>query len=110
MNSLTKEFDFMKNENETATSPTSEEISTYAYYLWESDGRQPGHDLDYWLQAKAHLIADRQFQAGANSRAQLDTRTTAQPSMNDGLPADKVVRKQRKTEGRPSSSRQTAMV
>ena len=44
--------------------PTEEEISQYAYHLWESDGRVHGRDLDYWLQAKAHLTAHREYEAG----------------------------------------------
>jgi|GEM_PF-1310267 len=57
----------MTNETKRAksfTAPTPEEISTYAYYLWEADGRQHGCDMDHWLQAKAHLIADRQYESG----------------------------------------------
>jgi hypothetical protein len=104
----------MKTEQETLNAPSNEEISTYAYYLWESDGRQPGHDLDYWLQAKAHLIADRQYLAGATSRAQVDTRLeqpkVAEPSINDGLPAEKVSRKRRQENGRPANTRQSALV
>jgi|SRR5665213_1713211 len=99
----------MNNENEKLNAPTNEEIATYAYYLWESDGRQIGHDVDYWLQAKAHLIADRQFQAGARSRAQINTRQAEEISINDGLPAEKVARK-RKPESRPMASRQSALV
>jgi len=44
--------------------PTNEEISTYAYYLWEADGRVHGRDIDYWLQAKVHLTAHRELEAG----------------------------------------------
>lgn len=50
--------------------PTDSEIATYAYYLWESEGRLSGRDLDYWLQAKAHLIADRQYEAGLLEKKQ----------------------------------------
>ena len=51
-------------------SPTDEEISTYAYYLWESDGRVHGRDVDYWLQAKAHLTAHREYEAGLLQKAE----------------------------------------
>ena len=44
--------------------PTDEEIARYAYYLWESEGCNHGRDLDYWLQAKAHLTATREYEAG----------------------------------------------
>ena len=45
-------------------SPTDEEIARYAYCLWEAEGRIHGRDLDYWLQAEAHLIAAREYEAG----------------------------------------------
>jgi hypothetical protein len=44
--------------------PTEEEIARYAYFLWESEGRCSGRDLDYWLEAKRHLTVDRQYEAG----------------------------------------------
>lgn len=44
--------------------PTDEEIAMYAFHLWDAEGRQPGRDLDYWFQAKAHLTIDRQYEAG----------------------------------------------
>jgi hypothetical protein len=61
-----------KNMNATKNyqSPTDEEISTYAYYLWESDGRVHGRDVDYWLQAKAHLTAHREYEAGLLQKAE----------------------------------------
>ena len=49
--------------------PTDEEIARYAYYLWESEGRIHGRDLDYWLQAKAHLTAAREYESGLLSDA-----------------------------------------
>ncbi|MDB6056756.1 MAG: hypothetical protein JWO95_600 [Verrucomicrobiales bacterium] len=48
----------------TFTEPTQDEIAAYAYKLWEADGRPNGRDGDHWLQAKAHLTADRQYEAG----------------------------------------------
>lgn len=57
----------MTNEKKSSkpfNQPTDDEISVYAYHLWEADGRQHGRDVDYWLQAKAHMIADRQYEAG----------------------------------------------
>ena len=44
--------------------PSAEEIAAYAYHLWEAEGRQSGRDLTYWMEAKAHLEADRKYQAG----------------------------------------------
>ena len=49
--------------------PADEEIARYAYHLWESEGRQHGRDMDYWMQAKAHLIARRKHDAGLLKQA-----------------------------------------
>ncbi len=54
---------FMKEEKKFQP-PSDEEIARYAYHLWESDGRIDGRDMDYWLQAKAHLTAHREYEAG----------------------------------------------
>lgn len=35
--------------------PTHDDIATRAYALWELDGRPPGLDLEYWLQAETEL-------------------------------------------------------
>lgn len=48
----------------TFQQPTDEEIARYAYYLWESEGCVHGRDMDYWLQAKAHLTTTREYEAG----------------------------------------------
>lgn len=34
---------------------TTETIAARAYSLWEKDGRPPGRDLEYWLQAESQL-------------------------------------------------------
>ena len=38
------------------TTPTHDEISQLAYSLYESRGRQGGHDLEDWLRAEQQLI------------------------------------------------------
>lgn len=35
--------------------PTDEEIAARAYEIYEREGRQPGRDLENWLQAEAEL-------------------------------------------------------
>lgn len=39
--------------------PTEAEIREYAHHLYVSSGWLPGRDLDNWLQAESHLIAER---------------------------------------------------
>jgi hypothetical protein len=38
--------------------PTHEEIAKVAYYFFEERGRQPGHDVEDWLRAVAHVTVD----------------------------------------------------
>jgi len=45
--------------------PTRDEIALAAFLAWERDGRQPGRDLEYWLQAEAELRASRLKKAEA---------------------------------------------
>jgi hypothetical protein len=54
----------MTKQTKIFNEPTQDEIAAYAYKLWEAEGRPDGHDMDHWLQAKAHLTADRQYEAG----------------------------------------------
>ena len=37
--------------------PTSDEIAHLAYLFWEQEGKTPGRDMDYWLQAETLLMA-----------------------------------------------------
>jgi hypothetical protein len=67
----------MTKQTKTFTEPSQDEIAAYAYKLWEAEGRPNGKDLDHWLQAKAHLTADRQYEAGvlqASGSRDADTR------------------------------------
>ncbi len=40
-------------------SKRDEEIRRRAYELYETRGREDGHDLDDWLQAKAEVLGTR---------------------------------------------------
>ena len=55
----------MKNAK-ISQAPTEQEIAAYAYHLWESEGCVPGRDLDYWLQAEAHLRAHQKLQVDSD--------------------------------------------
>ena len=41
----------------TEKSVTHEEISHYAYLLWEADGKPDGKDKDYWVKAETILYS-----------------------------------------------------
>ncbi|HEY1172193.1 MAG TPA: DUF2934 domain-containing protein [Verrucomicrobiae bacterium] len=41
--------------NNTTYTPTHDEIAKEAYRLYEQNGHQEGHDLEYWLEAETTL-------------------------------------------------------
>jgi hypothetical protein len=43
--------------------PSNEEIAAYAYDIYIQEGRPEGKHQEHWLQAEAHLIADRKARA-----------------------------------------------
>ena len=49
--------------------PTHDEIALHAYLIWEKEGRQPGREQTYWLQAEAQLRQTRQQKAEAAAKA-----------------------------------------
>ncbi len=53
----------MSKALKTCVEATQDQIAQYAYYLWECEGRPAGRDLDYWLQAEAHLKSHQGFEA-----------------------------------------------
>ncbi len=71
--------------------PTEQEIADYAYYLWESEGRISGRDLDYWLQAKAHFTAVHQYEL-----AQSNDQKTASDAKPERVPAETTTSTSRK--------------
>ena len=44
-----------KTENQTQNGITHDQIALRAYQLWETGGRLPGRDREYWLMAEAEL-------------------------------------------------------
>lgn len=49
--------------------PTHDEIALHAFLIWEKEGRQPGREQTYWLQAEAQLRQTRQQKAEAAAKA-----------------------------------------
>jgi hypothetical protein len=43
------------NESLVSTTPSDDAIRDYAFHLYEQSGHAPGHDLNNWLKATAHL-------------------------------------------------------
>ena len=56
----------MKKSIRAVVEPTQEEIARVAYLLFEESGRQDGHDVEHWLQAEAHLCADRNHMSSSH--------------------------------------------
>jgi hypothetical protein len=90
----------MNTENNTQ--PSQQEISAYAYHLWEVDGRQHGRDAEYWFQAQAQLKA-RTSAPGASARLDANANGTAPDAKPQANPS-----KKRKTENVSREQRQPA--
>ncbi len=39
--------------------PSQDEVARRAYFCYENQGSQPGHEVQHWLAAEAELIAER---------------------------------------------------
>jgi len=48
-----------ESENESEFVPEPDEVARKAYFAYENNGSQPGHEVQHWLQAEADLIAER---------------------------------------------------
>ena len=47
------------DQNEVTFTPSPEEVARKAYFAFENQGSQPGHEVQHWLAAEAELIAER---------------------------------------------------
>jgi hypothetical protein len=39
--------------------PSTDEVARRAYFSYVNEGSLPGHDVQHWLEAEAHLLAER---------------------------------------------------
>ena len=46
-------------QNEIDFAPSPDEVARKAYFAYENEGSQPGHEVQHWLKAEADLIAER---------------------------------------------------
>ena len=46
-------------QNESDFAPSPDEVARKAYFCYENEGSQPGHEVQHWLEAEADLIAER---------------------------------------------------
>ena len=47
------------DQNEINFAPSPDEVARKAYFAYENQGSQPGHEVQHWLAAEAELIAER---------------------------------------------------
>jgi hypothetical protein len=47
------------DRNEISFIPSPDEVARRAYFAYENERSQPGHDVQHWLKAEAELIAER---------------------------------------------------
>ena len=42
--------------------PDPQQVATFAFLIWEKEGRRPGRAFAYWIQAQKQLEADYQHE------------------------------------------------
>ncbi len=45
--------------SEAAFAPSPDEVARRAYFSYVNQGSRPGHEVQHWLEAEAHLLAER---------------------------------------------------
>jgi len=48
-----------KDRDKISFAPSPDEVARRAYFAYENERSQPGHDVQHWLKAEADLIAER---------------------------------------------------
>ena len=47
------------NQGGVDFAPSADEVARRAYFSYVNQGSLPGHDVQHWLDAEAHLLAER---------------------------------------------------
>ena len=58
----------------TRHKPTHDEIARCAYLIWEQEGREPGRELNHWLQAHAQLRLSPRLRSGGAPQTNVGVR------------------------------------
>jgi hypothetical protein len=45
-------------QDKISFTPSPDEVARKAYFVFENEGSQPGHEVQHWLKAEADLIAE----------------------------------------------------
>ena len=84
-------------ENTTNRDDLKQQIAIQAYLLWESEGCQPGRDLEYWMRAK-DMVGQRQNTINRlNASEEPKQRKTTEPRRSEV--GKEPARRSRKTAG-----------
>jgi hypothetical protein len=51
-------------ENQSHNKVSRDEVAQRAWQLWQAAGQPVGHDLEYWLQAEAEVLAGSKRRQG----------------------------------------------
>lgn len=94
------------NERQNAS---ENEIAERAYYLWESEGRPEGRDLEYWMKAKAQLSNRRggTALAGAQNSGKNEP-AVAQNAEKQPQQQPRKQKSEQRTDVRPQTGKQPA--
>lgn len=71
----------MNQLNTAQPEPSHDEIALHAFLIWEKEGRQPGREMTYWLQAEAQLRQSRQQQAESAAKTARQWPPAAAPKL-----------------------------
>jgi hypothetical protein len=47
------------NQNEIDFAPAPDEVARRAYFSYVNQGSRSGHEVQHWLEAEAHVLAER---------------------------------------------------
>jgi hypothetical protein len=47
------------NQGGVDFTPSPDEVARRAYFSYVNQGSLPGHDVQHWLEAEAHMLAER---------------------------------------------------
>jgi Protein of unknown function (DUF2934) len=73
---------------ETKKQARHEEIAERAKQIWEREGRQAGHDVEYWLRAERELLSSTTQRTGAPATAKAPP---ARPSAKDRPSSSRIL-------------------
>ena len=59
------------SRTKTGFTPSPEEVARRAYFIYENQGSQPGHEVKHWLEAEAQLFGGIERETQMNPKSSL---------------------------------------